>query len=109
MDESEFIVVTTTSDKKETLEAISKELISRRLAACCQVSGPLVSFYEWNNVAESSEEWTCSIKTLRGNFDRIAKVILELHHYDQPQIVALPIVVAETGYADWLKTQSTLE
>ena len=106
MNAADFIVISTTSDRRETLVEISQKLVASRLAACCQISGPILSVYEWQGEVEESDEWTCLIKTLASNFEPISQAILDLHHYDQPQIIALPATAIEQGYGEWIKQQS---
>ena len=60
---SEYMQVTTTTGARHDAEQIAAELVSRRLAACVQVSGPIVSTFRWQGKIETAEEWVCSLKT----------------------------------------------
>lgn len=101
------VVVTTTSDDRLVLEKISYQLIESQLAACVQISSPITSYYRWKGKVETSQEWNCTIKTSLEKFDELQVVILKLHNYDEPQIVATPIVNGSSGYLQWLRTSIT--
>lgn len=97
------IIVTTTSDDQEVLNGISKQLIAMRLAACVQISGPITSCYHWQGAIESSTEWQCLAKTSQHLFPELEKVVLDLHNYDQPQLVTWKITDGNSGYLAWLE------
>ena len=70
---SEYIQVATTTDSKQQAEQIAQTLVEQRLAACVQIAGPIQSVYRWQGNIEQAEEWHCTIKTRRSNFENIAK------------------------------------
>ena len=96
-------LVTTTSDDRSVLETISNQLIDKQLAACVQISGPIQSCYRWEGKVENSEEWLCTIKTSSPSYCHVEKLVLELHNYDQPQLIGWPIAVGSEGYLNWLR------
>lgn len=102
---TEFIQITTTTGKRHDAEQIASELISRRLAACVQVSGPVVSTFRWQGKVETAEEWTCVIKTSRAQFSAIQASFEQLHPYEVPEIIATPIVDGSEAYLKWLGKQ----
>lgn len=65
---TEFIQITTTTGNRQDAEQIAADLISRRLAACVQVNGPIASTFRWQGKVETAEEWACVIKTIRTQF-----------------------------------------
>ncbi len=101
MDRNYMMVLTTTSSEKEA-EKISEELIEQNLGACVQVYGPIKSTYSWKGSIEKSEEWMCFIKTRSDKFDDVEKKIKELHSYETPEIIALPIIEASKEYLRWI-------
>jgi periplasmic divalent cation tolerance protein len=98
-----LILITTTSNDREELEKIAAHLVERKLGACCQISGPISSWYRWNGKLESTQEWVCSIKTLKSRFPEAEIAISTLHHFDEPQIVAIDICAASEGYENWVR------
>lgn len=99
---SEFLQITTTTGKRQDAEQIAAELVSRRLAGCVQVSGPIVSTFRWQGKTETLEEWMCTIKTGRAQLAAIQKVIDEIHPYEVPELIATPIVGGSEKYLAWL-------
>ena len=97
-----IIQISTTSDQKEELEKIAKELLAKKLAACCQISGPITSHYYLEGKLETTSEWICSIKTESVLFSEVESAIKELHHYDEPEIIAVDVVDASEGYQTWV-------
>ena len=105
MNPAEFtpVVVTTTSDDRAVLEKISYQLVESGLAACVQISGPITSCYIWDGKVENSDEWSCAIKTSLEKFEKLQDVVLRLHNYDEPQLVAVPVLKGSNGYLQWMR------
>jgi periplasmic divalent cation tolerance protein len=97
-------VVTTTAEKSDA-EQLAQAVLDKRLAACVQIGGPIDSRYWWNNRLESAQEWVVTIKTRRDLYKPLEKLLLELHPYDQPEIVATAVVEISPGYLKWLNEQ----
>jgi periplasmic divalent cation tolerance protein len=97
-------VVTTTAERKDA-DAIAAAVLEKRLAACVQVSGPIDSSYWWNGRLETAREWTVTMKTRRDLYVKLEKALLAMHPYDQPEIVATPIIEVSPGYLKWLNDQ----
>ena len=104
---TEAIQVVTTTGSPEDARKIAAELVERRLAACVQVSGPVESLYRWKGEVQSDQEWLCTIKTSRDRYAGVEEAIRELHPYDEPEILALPILQGSAGYLRWLCEQVT--
>lgn len=102
---SEFLQITTTTGTRADADRIAAELVSRRLAGCVQVSGPIASTYRWQGKMEISEEWLCTIKTGRAQLAAIQQLIDEIHPYDVPELIATPIVDGGEKYLKWLEEQ----
>ena len=99
---ADYIQVTSAAGSEEEAEQISAELIERRLAACVQVIGPISSRYRWQGKVEREREWLCLAKTEASRYDELEAAIRELHSYDEPEIVATPILAGSAGYLAWL-------
>ncbi|HOJ43034.1 MAG TPA: divalent-cation tolerance protein CutA [Syntrophorhabdaceae bacterium] len=102
----EYLQIYTTSDKIEVAETISERLINERLAACVQVLGPIKSIYWWQGKIETSNEWICIIKSKKGLYKQIEDTIKSLHHYDVPEIIAVPIVMGSEDYLKWVRHET---
>lgn len=84
---------------------LSEALIERRLAACVQVVGPIESRYRWQGEVEVEREWQCLAKTTATGYAALEAAIRELHAYDEPEIVATPIVAGSAGYLAWVEAE----
>ena len=102
MDSNSPVIVSTSADSEELLSRVANALVEKRLAACCQISGPIESIYRWDGKVEKSAEHTCSIKTLSKHVSAIIAMIRELHSYDEPEIVVTPIVGGSESYLKWI-------
>ncbi len=107
--ETDYLLVITTTSSKEEAEIIADLMVSKRLAACVQVEGPLTSVYWWKGKPEKDQEWKCSFKTSQLKYSQLEQAIKENHSYDTPEIIALPIVMGSTEYLDWMKTELEAE
>lgn len=99
---TDYLLVQTTTGSEEEAERISTALVERRLAACVQVLGPVSSRYRWQGEVEVAQEWLCLAKTTAGRYAELEAAIRELHSYEEPEILATPIVAASPGYLAWL-------
>jgi periplasmic divalent cation tolerance protein len=99
---AEYLQILTTAGSEEEAERISAALVERRLAACVQVIGPISSRYRWQGKIESEREWLCLAKTEATRYDKLEAAIRELHSYDEPEILATPVVAGSAGYLGWI-------
>ena len=89
----------------EAAERIARQLIEERLAACANILGGATSLYEWNGVLETAAEVPVLFKTVPSRRDALMARIAELHDYDVPAILAIPVDAADSGFAKWLADQ----
>ena len=94
-------VFVTTRDKDEAL-SIAEVLVTERLAACANVIEPVVSVYTWKGKIERSTEAFMIIKTQLDAFPLLLNRIKELHSYDVPEIIVLPIMGGNPAYLKWI-------
>ncbi len=86
----------------ETARVIARATVEAGLAACANVVAGVESVYLWQGRVESDPEVTLRMKSRMAVFDRLCALIARHHPYDLPAIVALPVLAANPGYADWL-------
>ncbi len=100
--ENDLLQVTTTADDKAYAEQIAGELIAHGLVACAQIVGPIESVYRWKGNIEHQTEWMCIAKTTRNRYPEVETLILDIHPYDLPEIVATPITAGNAEYLNWV-------
>jgi len=102
---SEYLqIITTTPSRADALE-LADTLIRTHLAPCFQIIGPILSIFSWKDKIEKSEEWLCLIKTRNDYYKDVEKAILEVHPYDVPEILAVPILEANEDYLTWMNRE----
>lgn len=100
---TDCVQVLTTAGSEEEAERIAAALLERRLAACVQVAGPISSRYRWQGRLERGREWHCLVKTTLPRYEQVEAAIRELHSYEEPEIVATPILAGSPGYLAWIE------
>jgi periplasmic divalent cation tolerance protein len=100
---TEFQLVLTTAGSEEQASAIARELVERRLAACVSIVGNACSFFHWKGEVTEEDEKLLIIKTARRLFPKLRQTIRELHSYDLPEVLALPIEDGDADYLNWLR------
>jgi periplasmic divalent cation tolerance protein len=99
--DSAYGVVLVTVASFEQGKAIAHALVREKLAACVNIY-PISSVYMWQDKVNQDSEHQLTIKTDLNKFARLAEKIQELHDYEVPEIIALPIVAGSQSYLSWL-------
>ena len=99
---TEALVVLITAPSSEEGEAIARALVEEKLAACVNVIPSVTSLYRWRGELQREGEVLLVVKSRRGLFDRLAARVRELHSYQVPEIIALPVIVGDEDYLRWL-------
>jgi len=99
---SEYLQVMTAAPSEQEAGRIAAALVERRLAACVQMIGPIESHYRWRGKIETEREWLCLVKTDASRYPELEATIRELHSYEEPEVVATPIVAGSRGYLEWI-------
>ncbi len=97
-----FLEIRTTSDDQEVLRKIAGTLVESKLAACVQISGPILSTYYWQGKLESKKEWVLAAKSISYLVQNLTSAVKENHNYDEPEIIATRFDAISDGYAIWL-------
>ena len=99
-----IVVLVTASSAKEA-EEISKCLLNEKLAACVNTV-KVESVFRWKQKIERAKEVLMLIKTREKLFKKLQKKVKEIHSYEVPEIIALPVIAGYRPYLDWIE-QST--
>ncbi|MCX5206575.1 divalent-cation tolerance protein CutA [Streptomyces sp. NBC_00237] len=100
-----YAVLTTTTDSEAKADELAARVIDERLAACAQVY-PVHSVYRWEGKVERAREWRVDFKTRGELVDELAARVGELHDYDVPEIVAVPVLAGSPAYLEWVAEQT---
>lgn len=81
---------------------LAEKLVRERLVACASLSEGWASVYPWQGRIETDNEVALTLKTSRARFDALAARLRELHEYDVPELLAVPVIEQDTEYANWI-------
>lgn len=95
--------VTTTLPDSDAADRLARILVRERLAACAQIAGPISSIYRWQGTVEQASECYCHLKTTAERLPALRARIRELHPYEVPEIIAVPIVDGDASYLRWIE------
>jgi periplasmic divalent cation tolerance protein len=95
-------IVLTTCTSQEEAENIAHHLVEHRMAACVNVIPQIKSIYRWQGKVESAQEWLLLVKTSADKFAHVRDAIRELHSYELPECVAIPIEDGSAAYLEWI-------
>ena len=97
------VVVLVTCASAEEGKRIARAVVEARLAACVNIlPGAVTSIYRWKGKVESAKERLLLIKTSRKNLAKLQAAVEELHSYDVPEFIALPIAAGSRAYLEWM-------
>lgn len=89
----------------ETARIATETLIEKRLAACGNILDGCTSIFRWEGKVQIASEIPVFYKTTLEHYAEFEAALLELHPYDVPEIVALPIDLGLLSYIQWIKDQ----
>jgi len=97
-----MIVIMTAPNKQEAVNIV-RTLLEERLIACANILDPVYSLFWWKGKIEEEKEVLVLMKSQKTLFKKLSSRVTELHSYDVPEILALPIVEGSPSYLDWMK------
>lgn len=83
---------------------IAEALVGERLVACVNRLPGISSTYRWQGAVTTDSEELLLIKTTAARFDALKTRLLELHPYDLPELIAVPVERGHEAYLDWVRT-----
>lgn len=99
--EMELFIVLCTAPDKACAERIAEHLVTQRLAACVNLIPGIESVYEWQGKVERDHEVLLLIKTPPHAYAALQEAIVQLHPYETPEIIALPVETGLSSYLSW--------
>jgi periplasmic divalent cation tolerance protein len=105
MSEDVLLVLTNLPDRAAA-ETFARALVERRAAACVNVLAPCLSVYRWQGAVETATEHPVFAKTTRERYALLEQAIRELHPYELPEIVAVPVTAGLPAYLQWVEAET---
>ena len=99
------LVYITASDTAEAV-SIGRDLVERRLAACANVHGPVTSIYRWQDEIQQDQETVLIAKTTLDLVKRVTERVVEIHSYECPCVVSVPITGGHSLFFEWIDAET---
>jgi periplasmic divalent cation tolerance protein len=100
---TDIVVILTTVAADDRAEALARQLVEERLAACVNLYPPMVSVYRWKGLVEQDAERQVVIKTTREKVAGLERRLRQLHSYELPEFVVLAVDDGSSAYLSWVK------
>ena len=102
------IVVLITAPAEEDAAKMARALVDGRLAACVNIVRGVRSIYRWKGEVCDEPECLMVVKTVSENFEALKSRVREMHPYEVPEIIALPVVKGLGAYLEWVEENTRL-
>ena len=102
MEEGAHVVILITTSSDEEAHKIADALLTQRKAACVNIVPRVSSLFWWQGKLDSAQESLLIVKTKALLLNEIVRLVTEIHSYDIPEIIALPIVGGNKDYLQWI-------
>jgi periplasmic divalent cation tolerance protein len=99
---TDALLVFTTLPSADKAAELAKTLVEERLAACANLLPAIRSIYRWQGKLQDENEVLVLLKTRAEHLERLKLRILELHPYEVPEVLAVPVEAGYQPYLDWL-------
>lgn len=100
------MIIFVTCKDVEQAKQISHALLDRKEAACVNVIPGIQSFFRWQGKDDQATEVLLVIKTQAVLFEAVRKTVKEIHSYQTPEIIALPVIDGDADYLNWIREET---
>lgn len=102
---TDYRVMLTTCNSRETAEAIAFQLLEKRLVACVNILPQGLSMYRWQGQIETEEEFLLIMKSHRNHYVAIENTLRQIHPYEVPELLVLSVENGLPAYLSWLASE----
>src|SRR5690606_32196815 len=102
----EVVVALSNAPDMLLAKRIAHMLVEEHLAACVNLGAPSLSMYMWEGKLEGAEEVPLQMKTTRGRLPALVERLRELHPYEVPEVIVLPVLGGSVDYMEWVRAQA---
>lgn len=97
-----YVLILITVPSMDVGKQIAHQLIINRLAACANILPGITSIYTWQGRVNEDQELLLLVKTREVLIDSVIGAVKDVHPYDLPEIIALPITGGDKAYLEWI-------
>ncbi|MDD5605463.1 MAG: divalent-cation tolerance protein CutA [Dehalococcoidales bacterium] len=102
MNSNGFAVILITTSQDEESQLIARVLLEQKIAACVNIIPQINSLFWWKQSIDQEKESMLIVKTRVKLIDEVVRLIKEVHSYEVPEIIALPIIGGNCDYLEWI-------
>ena len=106
MNADRAVFVYTTYPSIVEAEEAGRALVEQRLCACVNILPGMVSYYWWNDAIERGEEAVMIVKTRASLSEQVSTAIKQMHSYEVPAIIVIPLESVDPDYHAWLEAET---
>ena len=99
---SSVVIVLTTFPTDQDPQPFARALVGESLAACVNVLPPMQSIYRWQGRVEQAGEHQLVIKTSGTRLQALKARLADLHPYDVPELLVIPVADGGEEYLRWV-------
>lgn len=103
---AEYILTFITTGSVQEAEILAKTLVEKKLAACGNIVPAIRSIFWWQGKLENEQEALLILKSRSALLSDIIRVVKTLHSYDEPEIIAIPILAGSESYLAWIEKET---
>lgn len=103
---SQLSLLYTTFPHKEEAITVIKDLLEKHLIACANILGPITSLYSWEGRLEENQEIAVLLKTTSEKAQEVIDSLQDLHSYDTPAILEIPVGKAALPFCEWVHKEA---
>lgn len=105
MEHDENVVVFITTGTGEEARKVGQALIEQRAAACVNIVSNITSIFRWQEVLQTDQEHLLIVKTRASKVKEIVRLVKEVHSYEVPEVIALPVIGGNQEYLEWISEE----
>ena len=102
----DVLLVLTTLPNRGAADTLANALIEAKVAACVNILGACTSVYRWQGKVENAEEVPLLIKISSARYAALEQMLVRLHPYELPEIIAVPLAQGLPGYLQWVVSET---
>ena len=102
MESEDKVVIFITTGTDEEAHKVADKLLKERKAACVNILPKMSSRFWWQGKLDSAQESLLIVKTKQSLVKEIVRLVREIHSYEVPEIIALPIIGGSKDYLEWI-------